>query len=464
MSIPGGIRAKLMLALLAIVGGALVGVYLMVVPPLERQLVDAKLDQLETNADRAAVYLVSSDLAGDPDAARALSSAFGARVVLYQVFGPPVSLGVAMDSADESPGGIARDPIALAAADGGRARGRVMRGGNEYAEVATQLFTGEVLLLSGSLSDQLATVALVRRRLLLASSFAVVIALVLGAVVAGAHARRIRRIERAAVRVAAGSFDEPLVDDGDDELAELAATFERMRVQLRQLDTARKEFVANASHELRTPLFSLSGFLELMADEDLDEETRTGFLTTTREQVDRLTRLAANLLDLSRIDAGRLHVEQEEVNLAEVAATLVEELGPIGELSGHVVSAAERGEVWALADEERVLQVARALAVNALMHTPKGSQVTIATGYASGGVELTVSDDGPGIAVEHAEHVFDRFYRADVAHASGSGLGLAIARELAQRMGGGISLESEPGRTRFTVTLPASDSETGVAA
>ena len=338
MSVPGGIRAKLMLALLAIVGGALVGVYLMVVPPLEHQLVEAKLDQLERNADRAAVYLVSSDLAGDPDAARALSSAFGVRVVLYQVFGPPTSLGVAMDSADESPGGIARDPIALAAVKEGRVRGRVMRGSTEYAEVATQLFTGEVLLLSGSLSDQLATVALVRRRLLLASTFAVVIALVLGAVAAGMHARRIQRIERAAVRIAEGSFDEPLVDNGDDELAELAATFERMRVQLRQLDTARKEFVANASHELRTPLFSLSGFLELMADEDLDEETRAGFLTTTREQVDRLTRLAANLLDLSRIDAGRLHVEREEVDLGEVAATLAEELGPIGELSGHVVT------------------------------------------------------------------------------------------------------------------------------
>jgi two-component system, OmpR family, sensor kinase len=458
MSVPGGIRAKLMLALLVIVGGALAGVYLMVVPSLERQLVDAKLDQLGHNADQTAAGLVSSDLTGDPEAiARGLGAAFGARVILYRVYGPPTSLGIAVDSAGGAPGAMARDPIALAAVEKGRARGRVMRDGGEYGEVATQLFTGEVLLLSGSLSDQLNAVALVKRRLLLASALAILVALGLGAVAAGMHARRIRRIERAALRIAEGSFDEPLVDRGDDELAELAASFERMREQLRQLDNARKEFVANASHELRTPLFSLAGFLELLADEELDEETRTGFLTTTREQVERLTRLAANLLDLSRIDVGRLHVEREEVDLSEIATTLVEELRPIGELTGHAVSAEVHGAVWALADEERVFQVARALAGNALVHTPSGSQVVIGASETPDGVALTVSDDGLGISPEHLERVFDRFYRADGTHASGSGLGLAIARELALRMDGRIALESQPGLTRFTVSLPPAE-------
>jgi signal transduction histidine kinase len=458
MSIPGGIRAKLMLALLVIVGGALAGVYLMVVPSLEHQLVEAKLDQLSRNADQTAAGLVSSDLPSNTEAiARGLSAAFGARVVIYRVYGPPTSLGIAVDSAGGMPSEMARDPIALGAVEDGRSRGRVMRDGGEYAEVATQLFTGEILLLSGSLSDQLDAVALVKRRLLFASALAIVLALALGAVAAGVHARRIRRIERAALRISEGSFDEPLVDGGDDELGDLAATFDRMRVQLRQLDTARKEFVANASHELRTPLFSLAGFLELMADEDLDEETRVGFLTTTREQVERLTRLAANLLDLSRIDAGRLHVEREEVDLSEIATTLAEELRPIGELTGHTVTAEVDGEVWALADEERMFQVARALAGNALVHTAAGSHVLLGVSHAADGVALTVSDDGPGIDPEHAERVFDRFYRGEGTHASGSGLGLAIARELVIRMDGSIGLESRPGFTRFTVSLPAAD-------
>ena len=222
------------------------------------------------------------------------------------MFGPsPLSLRPIADSAATA-GPVSDDPVALETARTTRvARGRVQRGGRPFGEVAVPLLpSGNVLLLSTSIEDQLATVRVVKRRLLYATGVALAIAAILGTGAATLHARRIRRLERAANRIAEGQFDEPVVDLGDDELGELAAAFERMRVQLSQLDTARKEFVANASHELRTPLFSLAGFLELMADEDLDEETRAGFLATTREQVDRLTKLAADLLDLSRLDAG----------------------------------------------------------------------------------------------------------------------------------------------------------------
>src|SRR6266542_4275083 len=122
--------------------------------------------------------------------------------------------------------------------------------------------------------------------------------------------RRIRRLERAADRIAGGRFDEPVRDSGGDELGDLAVAFDRMRVRLAQLDDARREFVANASHELRTPLFSLAGFLELMDDEELDESTKQEFLDQMREQVTRLTKLASDLLDLSRLDAGRMSVDR----------------------------------------------------------------------------------------------------------------------------------------------------------
>ncbi|MGL6278482.1 MAG: HAMP domain-containing protein, partial [Gaiella sp.] len=264
MRLPRGIRARLTLGLLLIVGGALAVATLLVVPFLERALVDAKLDQLERNAARSAASLVSSTALANPDVTQGLSAAFGARVVLFQVFGEPLQLGVVVDSARGSPGELARDPIALAAARDGSARGRVERDGAEHAEAAVQLFTGEVLLLSSPLADQLETVEVVKQRLLIATLAALLVAGVLGSWAAGVHARRIGRIERAAERIAEGTFDEPLVDRHDDELGQLAASFDRMRLQLAQLDTARKEFVANASHELRTPLFSLAGFLELL--------------------------------------------------------------------------------------------------------------------------------------------------------------------------------------------------------
>jgi signal transduction histidine kinase len=458
--LPGGIRTTLVLALLLIVGGALGGAYLMVVPSLERRLVDDRLDELQRDGlEVAAAYATrnfSQPLSLDGFVASA-SFLYNARAVVYQVFGPsPLSLRPLADSGSSGLP-VTDDPVALETAHSTRiARGRVQRGGRPYGEVAVPLLTsGNVLLLSAPIEDQLATVRVVKRRLLYATGVALAIAAILGSMAATLHARRIRRLERAANRIAEGRFDQPVVDKGDDELGELAAAFERMRVQLAQLDTARKEFVANASHELRTPLFSLGGFLELMSDEDLDEETRAGFLATTREQVERLTRLSADLLDLSRMDAGRLHVETEEVVLADVARALAEELAPLAEASGHVLTVETDPDAWALADEERVLQVGRALVANAIAHTPAGTHVVVRTSADAGRAVLSVTDDGPGIPAEHVERIFDRFYRVEGPQASGSGLGLAIARELAERMNGKVDVDTRPGRTAFALSLPA---------
>jgi signal transduction histidine kinase len=465
VSLPGGIRTTLAVALLLIVGGALGGAYLMVVPSLERRLVDERIDELERDARSTAYAYLASDLSRPLAADRFVDDAAllaNARVVVFQVFGPePLSLRTLADSAAGA-GALGKDPVALEAARTTRVqRGRVARLGRPFGEVAVPLFPGNVLLLSSSIEDQLATVRVVKRRLLYATGVALAIAAILGSAAATLHARRIRRLERAANRIAKGKFDEPVVDLGDDELGELAAAFERMRVQLSQLDMARKEFVANASHELRTPLFSLAGFLELMADEDLDEETRAGFLATTREQVARLTKLASDLLDLSRMDAGRLRVEREEVLLADTARVLLDELTPLAESTSHRLLLEADPDAWAMADEERVLQIGRALVGNALTHTQAGTEIAIRAGRVDGRAELVVSDDGPGIPAEHAERVFDRFYRIEGPHASGSGLGLAIARELAERMDGTVELVCTPRRTTFTLSLPAAPITTG---
>ena len=125
-----------------------------------------------------------------------------------------------------------------------------------------------------SLSDVQDNVALIRRQVLLSGGIALVIAVLAGYLVARALAARVKRLERAARKVAAGDFSQPIRADSEDELGRLAAAFDDMQNQLARLDRARKQFIASASHELRTPIFSLGGFLELLADEDLDEETR----------------------------------------------------------------------------------------------------------------------------------------------------------------------------------------------
>ncbi len=314
---------------------------------------------------------------------------------------------------------------------------------------------GSVILLSASLEDPLSSLDLLRRRLLIAGLIGLALAMFAGYALAAMHARRIRRLERAAERIAGGRFDEPVVDTGNDELGQLADAFERMRVRLEKLDRARSEFIANASHELRTPLFSLGGFLELMADEDVDESTRREFLETMREQVDRLAKLATDLLDLSRLDAGQIRLEHEPVDLGEVVQAVAEEFRGVAERSRHPVEVVVEGRPVARGDELRVLQVARALADNAFVHTPEGTQITLRASADREHAYLEVEDEGPGVPAEHSPHVFDRFYRAGGGVASGSGLGLAIARELVTMMDGEVVLESQPGRTVVRVVLGA---------
>jgi two-component system OmpR family sensor kinase len=173
-----------------------------------------------------------------------------------------------------------------------------------------------------------------------------------------------------------------------------------------------------------------------------------------REQVARLTKLATDLLDLSRLDAGRLTVEHEDVDLAALAEVLADEFRAVALSSGHPLAVENGSEIRALGDEERALQIGRILVENALVHTPRSTPVRIGTEQRNGSALLTVEDAGPGIPPEHAGQVFERFYRLEGSIASGSGLGLAIARELAELMGGSVELHALSGRTVFALVLP----------
>jgi signal transduction histidine kinase len=455
---------KLSLALVLLVAGALGLVYAIVIPSLERNLVNARLQSLRSVAPE----LGHSAPSPYPFEQWQLfleraSSTADARIVVYDTLagGERPTLSVVQDSHSLDSGDVQDDRIAVRAARAFElVDGTVMRGGTRYAEVALPIApVGRILLLSSSLDDALANVDTVQKRVLEAGALALVAALIVGYGLAYLFTRRIRRLELAAERIADGAFDSPIEDPSGDELGELARAFERMRLRLSQLEHARREFVANASHELRTPLFSLRGFVELLTDEELDEDTRRDFLQTMAGQLDRLQRLAEDLLDLTRLDAGRLRVEEGLVDLGELARDLAEEFRAVAQASDHRLELID-GEAPALGDDARILRVGRALVENALRHTPRGTTIRLRVARAAFATSvLVVEDDGPGIADEHARHVFERFYRADGAHASGSGLGLAIAHELAEAMGGALDLDSRPGRTAFTLRLPAAAGE-----
>jgi signal transduction histidine kinase len=453
------VGTRLTLALALAIAGALGVVYLVVVPSLERNLVHAKLSQLRGSLPAVAAELHPQAPLLNDELDNAAAAA-NARVVVYRVlsYSPPTLQSWGDSRQTQSSADVEKDPVALRALlTGARVQDVVQRGDQRYAEVARPL-GGYVLLLSASLHDSLGNVNLVQRRLLVAGLLALVVVLALGWVAATAFARRIRRLESAAERIAGGDFNASVVDIGTDELGQLAGAFERMRRQLAQLDDARRAFIANASHELRTPLFSLGGFLELLDDDELDEATRLEFLTEARAQAARLQKLAVELLDLSRLDAGKLRLEREPIDLERLAAEVTREFAPLAARSDHVLVVAGE-EASALADAERVAQIARILVENALVHTPQGTTVHVRTDARDGAVELAVIDDGPGVPPEASERVFERFARLGGAVAYGSGLGLAIARELATLMDGEITLRSEPGRTVFALRLPAAAGE-----
>ena len=297
-------------------------------------------------------------------------------------------------------------------------------------------------------------VRLIRRSLLVAGAVALAISWFAGYLLAWNFTRRIARLETAAERVAGGDFETPIVDTGRDEVGQLANAFDDMRARLAVLDRARGEFIANASHELRTPLFSLGGFVELLGDESMDPAVRRDFLAEMRDQIDRLTRLATDLLDLSRLDAGQLEVETVRFDLAATARAVAEEFRAVADAEEHELTVHADDPVEVLADEVRVQQIARVFVENAIRHTPRGTTVEVTAATTDDGAVLHVRDDGPGIPAEDQRHLFQRFYRAAGGKASGSGLGLAIASELATRMEGRIDLRSAAGETVFTLVLP----------
>ena len=242
-------------------------------------------------------------------------------------------------------------------------------------------------------------------------------------------------------------------------MGQLAITFNEMQKRLAVLDSARKEFIANASHELRTPISSLSGFVELLEEDDPDPEARAEFVRTMREQVDRLSKLTVDLLDLSKLDADAIQMRRERVQLTDVARRVATEFGPTADRHESPISIGNGPGAAAIADPDRVAQIMRILIDNALTHTPEGTAIKVGTqtssdaSTANGSASLVVSDDGPGIDSRVRERVFERFYTGD--EVSGSGLGLAIARELAVRMDGSLELRSRRGRTEFELRLPA---------
>jgi signal transduction histidine kinase len=464
------LRNRLAVVFGLIVLGAIGTIYLTVTPRLEERLRNQKVDRLlndaRSNVEGPLGFAAQYDItrARNPLRPRDVSGAAAsasAEVLILDKLDHPDGLVGKMDSGPDS--GLDFEdvlPLALSAMRSGHPETSTDTvGGGRYATVAYPLIRQDdlvgVAVFAGTLDEVEGNVALIRRQILLSGGIALVIALAAGYLVARALSQRVGRLESAARKVAAGDFSNPIRADSDDELGQLAAAFDDMQNQLARLDRARKQFIASASHELRTPIFSLGGFLELLADEDLDEETRRQFLDQLRGQVDRMRKLATELLDLSRLESGALELRPEPTDVGQLAREVAAEFTPAAQRhSSVVVLDLEEEPIELDCDPERVAQVLRILLDNALVHTPAGTGVRVSADRRNGHVRLEVSDRGTGIKRQNMPHIFEPFFTSN-EEAQGAGLGLAIARELAERMQGRLTVRSAPGSTTFSLVLPA---------
>ncbi len=280
--------------------------------------------------------------------------------------------------------------------------------------------------------------------------------------------RPLEELVDASGRLAGGDLNARVKAGGLAETAALGAAFNQMAAELQrragerdQLETMKDEFVLTASHELRSPLTSVQGFAELlMLERDKLSPKQADTVEIILDNTRHLVRLLNDLLDLARSDAGRLTIKPAPIEVAslveDAARTMRSQTETARQTLRHEVQA-ELPQVNV--DKDRIRQVLVNLLTNAHEYSPDGASIEVTAAGRNTEVELAVSDNGPGMAEDQLEHIFERFTRGDAGltqHVGGTGLGLAISKSLVELHGGAIEAESTPGHgSTFRVRLPA---------
>lgn len=268
----------------------------------------------------------------------------------------------------------------------------------------------------------------------------------------------LREMNRVALQIARGQFDQRVKIKTRDELGKLGETFNYMAQELAGLDQMRKDFVANVSHDLRSPLTSIHGFVRAFLDDTIPGERKRHYYTIMKEQTERMIKLVNDLLDIARIEAGQLEIRPAIFNLSELVRQVVARMEPefVKKQVNPEVISEKAQDIHVLADPDRIDQVIVNLIQNAVQFSSPDSSVEVILKKQEQ-VVVSIRDYGPGIRQEDIQFIWDRFYKADRARTkkTGTGLGLSIVRHILDLHQSDIQVESEVGRgTIFTFTLP----------
>jgi len=294
--------------------------------------------------------------------------------------------------------------------------------------------------------------------LMYAALAAIIVAVALSIYLSRSVIAPVHAMSLATQSIADGHYDKRVQVQGEDELAWLATRFNQMAEKLDQVESMRRRLIADVSHELRTPLTAIKGSMEGLMDGVLPATNETFF--QIHAEANRLNRLVDDLQELSRVEARAYELDLQPLDVVLLAKTVAKHLAPQFE-SKHISLNLELESdlPYALADEDRAVQVLTNLTGNALQYTPEDGKVTISVRQMKNEVQISVHDTGIGLPTEHLPQVFDRFYRVAKSRSrnagGGSGIGLTIARALVEAHGGRIWVESlgEGRGSTFTFTL-----------
>jgi two-component system OmpR family sensor kinase len=326
---------------------------------------------------------------------------------------------------------------------------------NEPSRLLATRVGGDVLVVGATLQDNADTLASFRTELLIAGPLALLLASGVGYVLAGLSLAQVESMRRRAAAISAQTAGERLpVPPTGDELERLAETLNQMLERLESALERERAFVADAAHELRTPLALVRAELELaLRQADSPDELREAVLRSS-EEVERLTQLAEALLLIARADGGRLPLQLEQLDAAELLAAVRSRVEWRVEQEGKRVEVAEVAGLGLVGDRLRLEQALTNLVDNALRYG--GPRIELVGERVDGELRLHVRDDGPGFPPEFRARAFERFARADAARARGGvGLGLAIVRPIAEGHGGSAHIAHGGPGADVWLTVPA---------
>ena len=274
--------------------------------------------------------------------------------------------------------------------------------------------------------------------------------------------RRMRAIMDSMHTIQKGNYDQKVSVGGNDELTLLANEFNDLTERLQTSEEKRRRFVSDASHELKTPLASIKLLTDSILQNDMDAETMREFVEDIGSEAERLNRMTAKLLSLTRVD-GQVASESELIRMAPTIRQVAKMLGPVAEKSGVELELRLEEDSTVLITRDDLYQIVFNLIENGIKYNRPQGRVTVSLRKTTDLSKLTVTDTGMGIPQEALDHIFERFYRVDKDRSrqtGGSGLGLAIVRAIVQRNRGEIQVDSHLGQgTSFLVTFPIFDTE-----